>query len=163
MYTMIKKTGKAYIAGLIDGEGCITVLKRKLRKRGLEYTLYEPHVIIAMTDRGPLDFVRKIYPGMLTSHSPKNPEYRRQYRYAATRPSVKRMVRELEPYLINKKEQAKLMQRFPTSLKGLPRSTQEEIYQRHIYEELKRLKGNKENMNNFDSDSLNEEMQLPLL
>jgi len=102
--TINRETHKAYLAGLIDGEGCITVLRRRKVKRGKVYIFYEPHIIISNTNRQLIEFIRATYPGMVTTQrTPSYPNAKPVYRYAATRDGTKRMAKQLEPYLMLKK------------------------------------------------------------
>jgi len=50
-----------YLAGLIDGEGCITIVKQAKR--------YRPHLGISMNHEGVLLWVKKKFGGGLYNHS----------------------------------------------------------------------------------------------
>lgn len=46
-----------YIAGLIDGEGCVTIVRNK------KVNTFSPLVQVAMTERRPIEFIHSLYSG----------------------------------------------------------------------------------------------------
>ena len=42
----MNKESIAYIAGIIDGDGCITITRRKIRRLKTDNWYYEPQVIM---------------------------------------------------------------------------------------------------------------------
>jgi len=109
---MIKLTDKAYIAGLVDGEGCITIAKRKNgNKRGKPW-YYQPTIAIGNTDRRLLDFLIPLYGGWITK--PKSKENNKQaYVWFISGKDRKIFLKDIIPYLKAKREQAEILLRFP--------------------------------------------------
>lgn len=58
---MTKKEALAYIAGLIDGEGYVGIVKRSPGKNKMHNPKYTTRVAISMTRKEPLEFVRKFF------------------------------------------------------------------------------------------------------
>jgi hypothetical protein len=63
----ISETDKAYIAGLIDGEGSICILKANSKKVGTHN--YGAVVQIRMTNKEPVYFVAERYGGIVKHHN----------------------------------------------------------------------------------------------
>jgi hypothetical protein len=100
----------AYIAGLIDGEGTITV-KRDKRK---QWAIFSPHVRISMTDKEPMMTIK----GWLEKAGFHPSELRSQevdYFYGFQLCRSKEIIDFLEaiiPYLIAKKRHARVLREF---------------------------------------------------
>jgi len=94
---------KAYIAGIVDGEGCISASKRSLSSGRRGFTLI---LQVVNTDRNLLDYIVSIlglgkvnYPKRLGAH-------KQQYRLSLFGCNAKVVISEISPYLIVKREQA---------------------------------------------------------
>lgn len=109
----------AYLAGLIDGEGSIYILRHT--GRGEKLTFY-PAVSIAMTHRGVLDWVAALF-GVSVSDVPRTPDgWRDQHLFRIHGKRAVALCCRLLPYLRVKREQARLVQAFPfESRVGRPR------------------------------------------
>ena len=108
-------TERAYVGGIIDGEGCIEFKwanrTRKNRKgiptyRTLIVRLEVPQVdgrlidyLIETTKEGTRDIKRY----------PKNPKWHDQHRWRCGYHAVYRVLKQVHPYLIIKKQKAKLV------------------------------------------------------
>jgi len=92
---------KAYIAGFIDGEGCLNIHSWKKNNR----TLRHLRVMVVNTDPTVLEFIKGIYGGSLSSsdYIPKN-----KIRWILTITSRKALVllEDIRPYLRIKQKQA---------------------------------------------------------
>lgn len=110
----------AYLAGLIDGEGSIYVLRHT--GRGEKLTFY-PAISIAMTHRGVLDWVASLF-DLSVSDVPRSPNgWRDQSMFRIHGKRAVALCRRLLPYLRVKGEQAMLIQAFPFENRiGRPRS-----------------------------------------
>lgn len=95
---------KAYIAGIIDGEGCITI-QPNLR-RGAKSKSYSLRCLIATTDYGLMEWVQKTV-GMGRIH-PRNsrPGNLQGWNYVASSSMAEELLREVFPYLVVKQNQA---------------------------------------------------------
>jgi hypothetical protein len=96
---MPSETDKAYYAGIIDGEGCITVSKGKYDHRTLT-------VAVVMCDEKPVRDLFKEYGGCLFFIEKSNPKWRNAWRWAVKQQKAKRFLEDVLPYLRVKQEQA---------------------------------------------------------
>lgn len=101
---MIAATTLAYLAGMIDGDGYITIT-RSVRK-GKEY--FGPQVGIAGTRREPHDLAALLWGGKVCAHTPKNPAHRTQFQWQRMGAGALPILHALVPYLLIKKDHALL-------------------------------------------------------
>lgn len=99
---MITETQKAYVAGIVDGEGNISL---NYSKRGLR-----PRIGITNTDLAILYFIQGFYGGRLCWHNSKKEigkiSYRLEFEYGM---KVKKLLQDITPILRIKKPQAQLL------------------------------------------------------
>lgn len=102
----------AYIAGIVDGEGCLTVSKR-MPAKGKSYS-YRPEAIIVQAPRGKalIDWLQPRIGGAV--HLTKSGTY--ALRLAAR--DTERLVRLIEPYSVVKADQCRLLCRFFATFEG---------------------------------------------
>lgn len=124
-----------YCAGLFDGEGCITT-------NGLPTGF---RLSVTNTDRRLLEFLESSLGGYINSqYLPENPKWSRAWKWLATdKDSVHRILTALEPYLISKKDQARLVidfiEKYPN--KRGPKMPEQKLADwKSVKEELTRLK-----------------------
>jgi len=122
---------KAYLAGLLDGEGSIYIAKKRKAKHG---AIYRPHLILVTSSNR--EFVRevanhlglgsKVYIHSHLSHIGKKPTWVID---TGKIQEIKNLLEMLKPYLILKRPQAEVMLRFldAKNLKNL--TVQAECYQ----------------------------------
>lgn len=104
------ETDCAYIAGLIDGEGSIYVMRHTGR---FGRQTYYPAVSIAMTHLGVLQWYAERL-GLAVADVPRTPEgWRDQYSVRIHGKRAIALCRRLLPYLKVKREQANLLLDFP--------------------------------------------------
>lgn len=101
---MTTPTTLAYLAGMIDGDGFITIT-RSVRK-GKEY--FGPQVGIAGTRREPHDLAASLWGGKVCAHTPKNPAHRTQFQWQRMGKAAVPILESLIPYLLIKKDHAYL-------------------------------------------------------
>src|SRR3990167_8928955 len=114
------KEDLAYIAGLYDGEGCITLVKQIEKRRSKEYIYYNPKASIGMTNRKAIDFVAERFKGNIWFIK-KNGVWKPLYHFDIS--NCKRVfvfLKEIYPYLQVKKEQARIVLEFIASRENLP-------------------------------------------
>jgi LAGLIDADG endonuclease len=105
----MKQTDLAYIAGYFDGEGCISVWKRKAA-----YTCISPrHILtiqISSTDKSGLDWINRQFKGtVLYAHNAShNPRQADAWKWIISAKRAAEILRLLLPYLKLKKKEAKL-------------------------------------------------------
>jgi len=94
---MISETSKAYIAGIIDGEGSIMI-------RGCGH--YDEVLLeVGNTDIKMVDFLKTCYGGSITTYNPKRAK-RTMFSWRIWCNQAEVVLRDVSPYLITKKEQA---------------------------------------------------------
>lgn len=101
---------KAYLAGIIDGEGCIMLQRRT--HRGVNKPIYALYVSIGNTSPSLKQWLDERIPTKTYNHilSSKNPKHREGYNWIlAGNRQVMVFLREIMPYLVIKKEQAQLL------------------------------------------------------
>lgn len=112
----MKETEKAYIAGLVDGDGSIMLLKCHT-DRGIE-----DHILrlrIGQTTEPVLTWV-KLVTGVGNIHRPKrnSPLHRSRYEWSCAGKKAFQVIQEIEPYLIVKKVHAAIAFRFMETMPG---------------------------------------------
>lgn len=107
----------AYIAGIMDGEGSIMLVKAChasfMKAQNRKYPNYYPNIRVGMIEREALDFiVDTLNIGKVVqekSYQNKRP----MFRYRLTnKPDVRKFLEIMTPYLMIKKEQAKLLMQY---------------------------------------------------
>ena len=109
----VSKTDKAYIAGLIDGEGCICLSKtyRKTKTYPFFAIRYSLDITVANTKKEMINFVQKKYPAHI--HLQTGQGWRnRAYIWKISGLKLKYFTKDILPYLVIKKRQAKLTLRY---------------------------------------------------
>jgi len=95
---------KAYLAGLIDGEASFCISKHEFSRKG---TWLQPCLDICNNNEECLEYIREMYGG--TINTVKN----RAHHLRFTHPRIiKKMLEDVLPYMIVKKEEAKVMLNF---------------------------------------------------
>lgn len=135
-----------YVAGIFDGEGYITI--NKYRHPSGRHIRYQLHVGIGMTDKPVIEAIAKQFGGMSTSYkSPKKVTHRRVFEWRVSSKSAVPFLKAVQPWLMVKKEQAKLVLEFQEHVtsnasvfKYQPeRRGEMYAYREHVLAELKRL------------------------
>lgn len=110
---------RAYLAGVLDGEGCINInqMKRLARNGNIYHTLY---VTVGTTDNILPQLFHKTFGGSLMTRMVKGYDKPRYIWQVAAR-KAKKVLLELLPYLKLKKEQAELAIEFATEKQKSPK------------------------------------------
>jgi hypothetical protein len=98
----------AYIAGVLDGEGCIQIEKPKRKHNREKSQTYKLQVRIANTDLRLIEYINGIFPAYIYNGSEKRKGRRRQFVWHANGKKAAQVLRQLLPYLICKREQAEV-------------------------------------------------------
>jgi hypothetical protein len=124
----------AYLAGIIDGEGCIAVMKEYHENSGS--TFYRPRVYITNTNRDVIEWIAENFGGFIFVNRPEGNRKISYMWHIHTVEQISKLIHKIYPFLIIKKKQA---QTLLFLLNKDPLETGEEQY-----EEMKRLnrKGN---------------------
>ena len=103
-----------YLAGLIDGEGCIDIQASKGN-----YLTPRLRITFAGPGKEVLEFCKNNYDGHLTMRESKNPNWSDAWTWEVTGYTrVCKILRNIVNHLIIKKEQAKIILWLETNLKG---------------------------------------------
>jgi len=108
-------TESAYVGGIIDGEGCIefkwTDRIRKNRKGTPTYHTLIVRMEVPQVDKRLIDYLMEITKEGTRDikRYPKNPTYQDQHRWRVGYHGVYRVLKQVYPYLIVKKQKAKLV------------------------------------------------------
>lgn len=93
-----------YLAGFIDGEGCISITRRnKNRRSGYTLTLSASQL-----DPKPLYRLQQVFGGSLKQYKHKNSNSRPYYMWSVSSQKAVLAIATLLPYLLVKNEQARL-------------------------------------------------------
>lgn len=140
MYTQ-KDLELAWIAGFIDGEGCITIKKYARYKN--QSTRYQAYVCCSQATEDniealkALQILQKHFGGSLYRQSKsKDTRARESFQWLLVSSSAMECVKQLLPYLIIKKKQAELLIQYQSELKsnrGAKRLTNEILQKRYNY------------------------------
>ena len=103
-------TINAYVAGLFDGEGCISSQCMWVVGKYIKHPRINLQLTITNQDRNCLDFVCEEFGGRV-DFKDKNRNRCYSWRLIGKRP-MKAFIKAIYPYLIVKKEQAKLALEF---------------------------------------------------
>lgn len=98
------ETTLAYLAGMIDGDGFITIT-RSVRK-GREY--FGAQVGISGTRAEPHYLAASIWGGKIHRYEPSNPLHRAQFQWQRMGKKAVEVINAIYPYLLVKKEHAEL-------------------------------------------------------
>lgn len=102
----MKPTEVAYIAGLMDGEGCFVIFKQKnsLAPNGFAYGI---RVEFTMCDRDPIELIGRLFDRPVKSRKLKSGRTAYKVVLHATAAAV--FTKRILPHLRGKREQAKLL------------------------------------------------------
>ncbi len=106
---MSRKTDIAYLAGIIDGEGCIRIKRSKPYKHltGRTNMAYHCSISVRMVDAPAIQFLRDTLGGWTWHEDSAVPGKRRDmYAWQSTDADAERILRELLPYLRVKRANA---------------------------------------------------------
>jgi hypothetical protein len=96
----------AYFAGLIDGEGCLSVDKRGAARPNSRV----PRITVNMTNREIIELLHATYGGSFRVLSaPTNPKHKQQWRWRVQHKKAREMLTRIYPHLRVKKPEADAM------------------------------------------------------
>jgi len=105
----ISNTDKAYIAGIMDGEGCFNMIKNPKRN-----SIHSARIMVVNTEMSMLSFLKDRYGGfVIESKSKMQKRYR--WMWVLSNSNIDKFLHDILPYLVVKKEQAKIMIKFRKS------------------------------------------------
>ncbi len=140
----MSKLNAKYLAGFIDGEGCIRIDKSVWKDKSRS-TCYKVQVVIGHTCLEPLASIQKQFGGSLRAIKRQKKEWKDAYMLQLTGQNARVLLNKIAPHVIVKKEQLELAQKFGSSItRGIPapgkRISKEELELREcFYQEMKKL------------------------
>ena len=106
--TGMKSSEMAYLAGLFDGEGCITYKQRLEHRKGKPraYKYWNIRIEINMIDEPTINFVNRIFKCGALDYRPAYPHQNfGQYRWRCSHRDALKVAKSLLPYSITKKDE----------------------------------------------------------
>lgn len=112
MYENIKEVDKAWTAGIIDGEGCLTIQASKMYyKQTQSFSKYKTNTYISvrMTDCNAIKKLSDLWGGCVSLTPPKNSGVKMVYGWCPSNKKHKKFLESILPYLVTKRDNAKLL------------------------------------------------------
>lgn len=126
---------KCYIAGFVDGEGCLHIFKRWHKNnqysKSYKYIGYSIAVGIGGTNKQVLEYIKeKCGVGSIYECKKKNEKWMQTWGYRICGKEAQELIRAIYPYLIVKKVIADIFLKFPCPNRGI------KYYQLELKEKL---------------------------
>jgi hypothetical protein len=102
---IVEPTTLAYLAGMIDGDGYISITRGMHKGR----LYFGPQVGIAGTRREPHDLASSIWGGKVSCYEPKNSSHRSQYQWSRVGQMAVVVIQSIVPYLLIKRGHAEFV------------------------------------------------------
>ncbi|MBM2293777.1 hypothetical protein JQX09_17760 [Sulfitobacter pseudonitzschiae] len=101
---MVEATTLAYLAGVFDSDGYITI--NRSERKGVLY--FGPQIGISGTRPQPHNLAASIWGGKVSRYEPKNPRHRAQYQWSRQGAAAIPIIEAVLPYLLIKEDHALL-------------------------------------------------------
>jgi hypothetical protein len=108
-----------YLAGLVDGEGSLSLARRYHHNRSVEYTV---RLAVYNCDRPVLEAARRSWGGHLASVPSRHPKWRASHSLIWTNAAAAEVIRTIAPYLRIKARHAEALLRFQRHIDEHPRT-----------------------------------------
>ena len=105
----MREVDKAWLAGLIEGEGCFTILAESTCKKGKIYVHYRPYITISNTSVELLEWVQKILGYGRIYHYSRPPWKAEHTLCVYNKAQIIRLCQDILPYLIAKRKHAMVL------------------------------------------------------
>lgn len=106
----MRDSTKAYVAGLMDAEGCFSIYKPKVKENG-RATPYQPRIVLSSVDLLLIKWLVETFGGFFTKHVPKKGRVWYQWNINGTK-TAPEFLSYILPYLRIKKSEALVLQEF---------------------------------------------------
>lgn len=104
----LRKFEKAYIAGIIDGEGCIHIQKQE--RKVMKKHWFQCKVSVGMTAWEIPFYLKSIYGGSVHEFYKNHPIHKSRFTWVLVRKDeLKKFLRDIKPYLKLKKRQVEIL------------------------------------------------------
>jgi hypothetical protein len=116
MAKSLAETDYAYLAGIIDGEGTITIHRQITRLKGRVYISYGPQLTISNTDLMMLRSPKNRFGGhIVKAKAPYNEHWKQGYLLSFRREEMLTLLPRVIPYLTTKRRKAVLLLEYMTT------------------------------------------------
>jgi hypothetical protein len=135
----------AYLAGIVDGEGHISIDRSKPNIQRRVSPRYQPEFVVVNTDRKLIDWLVLNFGGSVYTRKILKTNWKQSWTWKLGNQQAAEMCRQLIPYLMLKKEQAILLVDFMDNIsprvfgKGSKLSDEELNRRDSIYEQMRKL------------------------
>jgi len=99
----LKEVEKAYVAGIVDGEGTVTLMKHHRNETPT------PSVSVANNNLELLKWLKSLNGGTITNKKKRLPHHHKSYAWYVRQDRALRFLNEIKQYLIIKRKQAELI------------------------------------------------------
>lgn len=136
---ILKLEDKAWLAGILDGEGCVYAGRFRQRKPGGPRYI-QPGVVVTMTHEKTMRKIARLCKRPLYTHVPNYPRAKRYWSVRWWSQDTRRILDVVLPYLVTKFVQAKVLIRL-TKIQAKSRKNHmaSPRLQRQLYAKLKQL------------------------
>lgn len=107
----MRESTKAYVAGLMDAEGCFSIYRTTPRADGSTRTQYQPRIVLSNVDLPVIKWLVASFGGFYTKHTPAKGKVWYQWNLNG-KTSASTFLSLLMPYLRLKKQEALILQEF---------------------------------------------------
>ena len=112
----LTETDYAYLAGIIDGEGTVTIRRLTERKRERIYVSYGPAITVSNTDLIMLKSLRNRFGGnIVRANPPRNKRWSQGYLLCFRREEMLVLLPKTIPYMTRKRRKAELLLEYMTT------------------------------------------------
>jgi hypothetical protein len=127
-----------YMAGVVDGEGCVAIRKSRYKKRktGEVVEYFHSQIVIVNAHRGIIELFKEYFGGHIHTREKEKSYYMQTYSWHLGHRAGIAFLKKIMPYLIVKREQARLVilcqemndSRIPFDQKEEIRNRQQELF-----------------------------------
>jgi len=113
---MWEKTKLAYLAGIVDGEGCISLRRHTQKNRRPTWDI---RIYVVSTDKVLIDWLKENFGGLTYfRNSKKNPHWKTKHEWIISKKQLTPVLHAILPYLVIKKEHCELAIKFRDTYTG---------------------------------------------
>lgn len=110
---MQEEVNMAYTAGILDGDGSFSLLLHRTTTKSTWRSFYAPCIQLSNAFKGMSEFLHENFGGSLRIKKPQKDHHKILYVWSLrSREGCKKMIEKIMPYLVLKKDQAKLILEF---------------------------------------------------
>ncbi len=109
------ETEKSWIAGIVDGEGCLTISKTKPSPKSTNRSIsYRPIIKVTMGDKATIDRISILFgfSSTMTHRLSANPNWNDAFTWSASNRQAIRAIETIRPYLFTKAAEADVLLEF---------------------------------------------------